>query len=70
MFVLFLAISLMVIFLKMSGITAIGSIVVNTLLFILALLLNNHGNGAGVVIIFSILAIVFFHRNFNDDFRL
>ncbi|WP_237757204.1 YibE/F family protein [Apilactobacillus ozensis] len=58
-FVLFLAISLMVIFLKMSGITAIGSIVVNTLLFILALLLNNHGNGAGVVIIFSILAIVF-----------
>ncbi|MCK8624444.1 YibE/F family protein [Apilactobacillus sp. M161] len=58
-FVLFLAISLMVIFLKMSGVTALGSIVVNSLLFILALLINNHANGAGVVIIFSVLAVIF-----------
>ncbi|WP_366142701.1 YibE/F family protein [Apilactobacillus sp.] len=58
-FLVYLAIALMFIFLKMAGITAIGSIIINTILFFVALYFDGFNNGSNVLWIFSILAVLF-----------
>ncbi|KOY72753.1 Multitransmembrane protein [Apilactobacillus kunkeei DSM 12361 = ATCC 700308] len=58
-FLIYLAIALMFIFLKMAGITAIGSIIINTILFMVALYFDGFNNGSNVLWIFSILAVLF-----------
>lgn len=55
----FLSIALLLIFLKRSGLNAILSIVVNIILFVLAVNINGNTQGAKVLWLFGILAIVF-----------
>lgn len=54
-----LAVSLLMIVLKIHGVTVIGSITINTLLFWGAVKLDHANNGAAVIPIFSILAVIF-----------
>ncbi|WP_105956480.1 YibE/F family protein [Apilactobacillus quenuiae] len=58
-FLIYLAIALLCIFLKFSGITAIGSIIINSILFIFAIYLDGFNNGNNVLLIFSALASIF-----------
>lgn len=58
-FLMYLAIALLCIFLKFSGITAVDSIIINTILFMLAIYLDGFNNGNNVLLIFSVLAAVF-----------
>ncbi|UQS84448.1 YibE/F family protein [Apilactobacillus apisilvae] len=58
-FLLYLVIALLCIFLKFAGLTAVGSIIVNTILFMLAIYLDGFNNGNNVLLIFSLLSIVF-----------
>lgn len=56
---IYVAMALMFLFLKVAGLTAIGSIIINTLLFAAAIYLDGFNNGANVLWIFSILAVLF-----------
>lgn len=58
-FLLALAVGLMFIILKLKGVTVIASIVINTLLFWVAVKLDHYNNGAAVIPIFSVLAVIF-----------
>lgn len=58
-FLLALAVGLLFIILKFRGVTVISSIVINTILFWLAVKIDHHNNGAAVIPIFSILAVIF-----------
>lgn len=58
-FLLALAVSLLFVILKLRGVTVIGSIVINTLLFWAAVKIDHHNNGAAVIPIFSVLAVIF-----------
>ncbi|XIF19519.1 MAG: YibE/F family protein [Acetilactobacillus jinshanensis] len=55
----YLAICLLLIFLRMSGLTALLSIVVNAVLFVLAVVINGKTEGTKVLMLFGILAVVF-----------
>ena len=55
----YLAISLLLIFLRISGLTALLSIVVNAVLFILAVFINGRTQGTKVLWLFGGLAFVF-----------
>ncbi len=54
-----IAISLLLIVLQFRGFVVIFSILVNTLLFWLAIRINERTNGAPVILIFSVLAVIF-----------
>lgn len=54
-----LAISLLFLILKLRGITVISSIVINTILFWIAIKIDHNNDGAAVILIFSVLAVVF-----------
>ncbi|MHA8137520.1 YibE/F family protein [Lactobacillaceae bacterium Scapto_B20] len=58
-FLILLAICLLLVFLKLSGLTALLSIAVNTILFVAAVLLNGHSQGTQVLWLFAGLTIVF-----------
>ena len=58
-FLFALAICLLLVFLKWQGITVISSIVINSILFIIAIRINEHIQGARVILNFSILALIF-----------
>ncbi|WP_268912412.1 YibE/F family protein [Lentilactobacillus sp. SPB1-3] len=58
-FLITLAVCLLFVFLKKQGTTVVSSIVINTILFILAIRLNSGNNGANVIWIFSVLAVIF-----------
>ncbi|WP_370629278.1 YibE/F family protein [Lactobacillus sp. Sy-1] len=58
-FLVLLAVCLLLVFLKLSGLTALLSIIINTILFVVAVLLNGHSQGTQVLMLFSVLTIVF-----------
>ncbi|PAK79754.1 hypothetical protein B8W96_02050 [Lentilactobacillus parakefiri] len=58
-FLLAIAISLLFVILKLRGVTVISSILINTILFWVAVKLDHNNNGAAVIWIFSVLAVVF-----------
>lgn len=58
-FLFALAISLLFIILKWKGVTVISSIVINTILFWIAVMIDHNNDGAAVILIFSILAVIF-----------
>jgi uncharacterized membrane protein len=55
----YLAVALMLLFLKTAGLTAVGSIIINTILFMVAIYLDGFNDGSNVLLIFSILAVLF-----------
>lgn len=55
----YLAICLLLIFLRISGLTALLSIVVNIILFMLAVVINGKTEGTKVLLLFGALAVVF-----------
>ncbi len=58
-FLLALAVGLLFLVLKLRGVTIMASLVINTLLFWVAVKLDHFNNGAGVIPIFSVLAVIF-----------
>lgn len=58
-FLLAIAISLLFVILKLRGVTVISSILINTILFWVAVKLDHNNNGAAVIWIFSVLTVVF-----------
>lgn len=58
-FLFAIAISLMFVILKLRGITVISSILINTILFWIAVKIDHTNNGSAVILIFSILAVIF-----------
>ncbi|MEJ6399754.1 YibE/F family protein [Nicoliella sp. Es01] len=58
-FLVLLAVCLLLVFLKLSGLTALLSIGINTILFYIAVMLNGHSQGTQVLLVFSILTVVF-----------
>ncbi|WP_057910661.1 YibE/F family protein [Lactobacillus parabuchneri] len=58
-FLFAIAISLLFVILKLRGVTVISSIVINTILFWIAVKIDHNNNGSAVILIFSILAVVF-----------
>lgn len=58
-FLFALAISLLFVILKWKGVTVIASIVINTILFWIAIMIDHNNDGAAVILIFSILAVIF-----------
>jgi len=57
-FLFAIAISLMFVILKLRGITVISSILINTILFWIAVKIDHTNNGSAVILIFSILAVI------------
>ncbi|WP_283678968.1 YibE/F family protein [Lentilactobacillus sp. Marseille-Q4993] len=58
-FLIALAISLLCVLLKFQGLTVVGSIIVNTVLFFCAIKINNDHNGAHVILNFAVLSLIF-----------
>lgn len=58
-FLFALAISLLFVILKWKGVTVIASILVNTMLFWIAIMIDHNNDGAAVIMIFSVLAVIF-----------